>query len=51
MIFFKFQDFRVFKNICTWASQYCPSNGNRQGMGVVKNEETPTILETGEEVL
>ena len=46
------KDFRVFKNICTWASQYCPSNaGNPQGSGIVKNEETPKILETGEEFL
>ena len=47
------KDFRVFKNICTWANKYCPSANKDIGntMGVVKSEETPEILEAETDVL
>ncbi|CAB4000298.1 Hypothetical predicted protein [Paramuricea clavata] len=46
------KDFRIFKNICTWASEYCPSNAdNWYATKVAKNEETPNILETEKEIL
>ena len=49
-----FKDFRIFKNICTWASQYCPTSekaNNRYPMGVTRNQEIPKQVKTGEEIL